>query len=47
MTTTVRIPTPLRSYTAQADEVEIEGSTVREVLCNLGNEHEGVLERLP
>jgi len=32
MSITVRIPSPLRQYTEQQSEVELEGTTVREVL---------------
>jgi len=32
MSTTVRIPSPLRQYTEQKSEVDLEGKTVREVL---------------
>ena len=32
MSTTVRIPSPLRQYTELQSEVELEGKTVREVL---------------
>ena len=31
---TVRIPSPLRQYTEQRPEIELEGKTVREVLEN-------------
>jgi len=32
---TIRIPTPLRSYTAGLAEIPVQGLTVREVLDNL------------
>ena len=32
MSITVRIPSPLRQYTEQQSEVELEGKTVRDVL---------------
>jgi adenylyltransferase/sulfurtransferase len=35
MTTKVLIPTPLRQYTNKADVVELNGSTVGELLQNL------------
>ncbi len=35
MSTTVLIPAPLRSYTDNQEAVEIEGSTVGEVMSNL------------
>jgi molybdopterin converting factor small subunit len=34
MSTTVRIPSPLRQYTEQMSEIKIEGKTVGEVLEN-------------
>ena len=40
MAVTVRIPTPIRQYTEQQAEVQIEGTTVREVL-------EGFKKRFP
>ena len=40
---TIRIPTPLRSYTGGADEVTVEGSTVAEALDDLGRQHDGIL----
>ena len=43
---TVRIPTPLRSFTGGAGEVEIEGSTVGDVLRILGERHSGISERI-
>jgi molybdopterin converting factor small subunit len=42
----VRIPTPLRPHTAGLDRVEAPGSTVGEVLTNLGQQHPALLERL-
>ncbi len=41
---TIRIPTPLRSYTGGSDEVKVEATTVREALAALGADHEGVLD---
>jgi molybdopterin synthase sulfur carrier subunit len=46
MAITVRIPTPLRTLTAGADEVPVTGATVREVLDNLEKKHPGLKERL-
>lgn len=40
---TVRIPMPLRNFTRGADEVVIEGATVRQALEDLGKAHEGLL----
>jgi len=45
-TVTIRIPTPLRTHTGGADEVTVEGPTVREALQALGRQHEGLLERV-
>jgi len=43
---TIRIPTPLRSFTEGADEVKVNGSTVGEALKALGATHNGVLDRV-
>ncbi len=42
----VRVPTPLRRFTAGADEVAAEGSSLRQVLENLEQRHPGIRERL-
>lgn len=41
---TIRVPTPLRSFTGGADEVRVRGSTVRQALAALGNDHGGILD---
>jgi molybdopterin synthase sulfur carrier subunit len=46
MSTTVRIPTPLRSLTGGNDEVAAEGRTVAELIDNLEKNHPGMRERL-
>ena len=46
ITSTIRIPTPLRSYTRGADEVRVAGATVAEALQDLGEKCPGVLERV-
>lgn len=46
MAVTVRIPTPLRSFTAGADEVSAEGGTVAQVIESLEAKHPGIKERL-
>jgi sulfur-carrier protein len=46
MAVTVRIPTQLRSLSGNAAEVQIEGSTVAEVLKGLDSAHPGFGERL-
>lgn len=43
---TIRIPTPLRSYTGGADEVRVQAQTVGEALYALGAAHVGVLSRI-
>jgi len=43
---TVRIPTPLRSYTQNKDEVTAPGATVGEVLRNLEKAFPGIGTRL-
>ena len=42
----VRIPSPLRSYTAQATRVEATGSTVDEVLLDLDRQFPGLRFRV-
>ncbi len=42
----VRIPTPLRPMTGGKNEVEIAGSTIAEIIDNLGEAHPGIKERL-
>jgi molybdopterin synthase sulfur carrier subunit len=44
--TTVRIPAQLRTLTAGAGELSIDGSTVGEVLVALDGAHAGFAERL-
>lgn len=46
MAVTVRIPTPLRTLTGGADEVQIEGATVKALIDNLEAAHPGIKERL-
>ena len=43
---TVRIPTPLRTFTAGADEVVVSAETVGQALEALGQKHEGILDHL-
>ena len=42
----VRIPTPLRKYTAGAEEVTVEGATVGGILAALESAHPGIRERI-
>jgi len=46
MAVTVRIPTPLRTLTGGADEVQAEGKTVGEVIEALEASHAGIKDRL-
>ena len=46
MSVTVRVPTTLRTLTAGASEVPVEGATVSEVLGSLEAKHPGFTERL-
>jgi MoaD family protein len=46
MAVTVRIPTPLRTLTGGADEVQAEGKTVGEIIESLEANHAGIKERL-
>ncbi len=43
---TVRIPPPLRKYTGGAEDVEVQGGTVRELLDALEGAHPGIKERI-
>ncbi len=42
----VRIPTPLRKFTAGQEQVDIEASTIRGLLDGLESAHPGIRERL-
>ena len=46
MTVTVRIPTPLRTLTAGAEEVKVEGTDVGSVIDALEAKHPGIKARL-
>ncbi len=46
MAVSIRIPTTLRTLTAGASQVEVEGTTVAEVLTSLESAHPGFRERL-
>ncbi len=41
---TIRIPTPLRSFTGGADEIQVQGSTIEQALTALGEQHAGILD---
>lgn len=43
---TLIIPTPLREYTDGEGEVEATGTTVRDVLEDLEDQHPGIMERI-
>jgi molybdopterin synthase sulfur carrier subunit len=42
----VIIPTPLRKFTGNAEVVEIEASTVKDVITNLNERYPGFAERI-
>lgn len=42
----VQIPTPLRQHTQGKDSVSVAGTTVQEVLNDLGKQFPGILQRL-
>jgi molybdopterin synthase sulfur carrier subunit len=42
----VRIPTPLRKYTAGAEAVPAEGATVAALVADLDKRHPGIRERI-
>jgi molybdopterin synthase sulfur carrier subunit len=46
MSVKVRIPTPLRTLTGGSDEVSVDGNSVKEIIENLENNHNGIKERI-
>jgi molybdopterin synthase sulfur carrier subunit len=46
MAVRVRVPTPLRRFTAGADEVSADGASVKAVIEDLERRHPGMRERL-
>lgn len=46
MSVTIRIPTTLRTLTGGESQVEVQGSTVGEVLADLDAKHPGFKDRL-
>ena len=42
----IRIPPALRSFTGGADEVRVEGSSVKDAIDNLEATHPGIKERI-
>ena len=46
MSIKVRVPTPLRRFTAGVDEVTASGDSIRAVITDLERNHPGISERL-
>jgi len=46
MPTQVRIPTPLRKLTGEAEVVTVDGSTVGDIIANLDKTYPGLGERI-
>ncbi len=46
MSTTVRIPTPLRTLTGGQDEVTADGNTIADLIVDLEKRHPGIRDRL-
>ncbi|MEE9201149.1 MAG: MoaD/ThiS family protein [Candidatus Brocadiales bacterium] len=42
----VRVPTPLRPLTDNAEQVEVNGSSIREIIDDLESKHAGIKGRL-
>ena len=42
----VRIPTPLRKYTQGAEDVEVAGATVKDIIDALESNYPGIRERI-
>jgi molybdopterin converting factor small subunit len=43
---TVRVPSPLRDYTAGAGKISARGTTVGEILASIEHEHQGMRFRM-
>ncbi|HCN20003.1 MAG: molybdopterin synthase sulfur carrier subunit [Planctomycetes bacterium GWA2_50_13] len=46
MPVTVRVPTPLRPLTGNAEQVEVTGRSIKEILDNLESRYPGIKSRL-
>ncbi|OHB72417.1 MAG: molybdopterin synthase sulfur carrier subunit [Planctomycetes bacterium RBG_16_41_13] len=46
MSATVRIPTPLRTFTNGVEEVKVEGKNIGEIISNLEANYKGIKERI-
>lgn len=46
MAITVRVPTPLRTFTKGAEEVIAKGNTIKDIVENLEANYSGIKERL-
>ncbi|MBM4055036.1 MAG: MoaD/ThiS family protein [Planctomycetes bacterium] len=46
MSVTVRIPTPLRTFTNGVEEVKVEGKNIGEIISNLEANYKGIKERI-
>jgi molybdopterin synthase sulfur carrier subunit len=46
MSIKVRVPTPLRRFTAGVDEVTASGDSIRAIITDLERNHPGISERL-
>ena len=42
----VHIPSPLRSYTAKKAQVDVDGTSVKQLLANLDSDHPGIRFRM-
>jgi sulfur-carrier protein len=46
MSVRVRVPTPLRKFTQGADEVDVQGNTIRSIVEDLEKNYPGIKERI-
>ncbi|MEE9487935.1 MAG: MoaD/ThiS family protein [Candidatus Brocadiales bacterium] len=46
MPVTVRVPTPLRPLTGNAEQVEASGSSIREIIDDMESKYPGIKNRL-
>jgi len=46
MSATVRIPTPLRKFTGNQSEIEVDGETIEALLGNMDASYPGIRDRI-
>ncbi len=46
MPVTVRVPTPLRPLTGNAEQIEVSGSSIKEIIDDMESKYPGIKDRL-